>query len=90
MLKYILTKEDFYMSEQAPALEAAVQGLLSQLDASKQMYNESINTMFQLRTQAIQLDKMNKDLQNQVKQLKEELEKLRNPQSADVAPDPQV
>ena len=73
---------------QAPIPEAVVQGLLSQLDASKQMYNESINTIFQLRTQCIQLDKMVKDLNNQVKQLKEQIEKLSNPQSADVPPDP--
>ena len=73
------------MSEQVP--EAAIEGLLSQLDASKQMYNEGINTIFQLRTQCIQMDKMNKQLQNQVNQLKAEVEKLSNPQSADVAPD---
>lgn len=74
--------------------DAAIQGLLSQLDASKTMFNESVNTIFQLRTQCIQLDKINKDLQKEINQLKEnlaakdaEIARLSNPQSADVAPD---
>lgn len=69
-----------------------VQALLSQLEASKQMYNESINSMFQLRTQAIHLQKMNADLQNQLKQAKENLatanakiEELSNPQTMSAA-----
>jgi hypothetical protein len=82
------------MSEQcsAPAPQqsipqSAIDGLLSQLDAAKQMYNESMNTMFQLRTQAIQMDKINKELHKKVKELED---KLANVQAKDVQPDPAI
>jgi len=68
--------------------ENAIEGLLSQLDASKQLFNESLNSVFQFRTQCIHLQKENQKLANQVNQLKAELEKLREPQASDVAPDP--
>jgi hypothetical protein len=42
-------------------LKAAMEGLLAQLDASKQMYNDAINVSFQLKTQVILLQKQLSD-----------------------------
>ena len=72
-----------------------IQALLSQLDASKQMFNESLNQIFQLRTQVIQHQKMYNDVSNKLKKANEALEaankkiaELSNPQASDVQPDP--
>lgn len=51
------------------------EGLSYQLDASKQMYNESINTVYQLRTTNVAITKLNAQLQNKVNQLESNLDR---------------
>lgn len=58
-------------------LQAEVKNLTAQLDAAKQMYNESSNAVFQLRTCVNALQNHIQELVAEVKNLKDENAELK-------------
>jgi uncharacterized protein YlxW (UPF0749 family) len=72
----MLQKENADLKNQVQQGKAGVDGLLAQLDATKQMYNEGMNQQLQLRTSNIMLQKAAQELQAKVNEFQKQVDSL--------------
>lgn len=74
----VLKQQNEILKKQLIEQNKGVEGLLAQLDATRQTLNEAMNGAITIRTHLSMAQKQNQELNNVIDALKKEIENLRN------------